>query len=71
MTEIEKIDNEINELNALKSQAYGRYMYEECAERGYDFNASSKAFDEYVMYENKIEELEKKKEELLERLKKC
>lgn len=71
MTEIEKIDNEINELNALKNQAYGRYMYEECAEQGYNFSASSNAFDEYMMYESKIDELENKKEELLKRLKKC
>lgn len=43
------------QLEAEMNAAYGRYMYEEAAERGYDFNASRKAWNEYLQAKTEFE----------------
>lgn len=52
-------DENIKEATSKMNDAYGRYMYEECAERGYDHNASRAAFSEYCKYKDIVEKLTK------------
>jgi hypothetical protein len=44
-----------DELRAEMKEAYGRYMYEEAAERFYNHDASSRAFARYVAAKTALE----------------
>lgn len=59
---IEEVKKQIEELESKKTSAYGKYMYEECAERGYDHQAARKAHDEYLQYCIEINKLSGRKE---------
>lgn len=59
---IKEVKARLEQLKSLKSDAYGRYMYEECAERGYDAQAASDAHDAYLKYCIEIEKLSGRKE---------
>ena len=59
---IEEIKKQIEELSTKKDSAYSRYMYEECAERGYDHQAAKKAHDEYLQYSIELDKLIGRKE---------
>ena len=45
----------IEQLKAEINAAYGLYMYEEAAERGYDYNASRKAWNAYYQAKTELE----------------
>ena len=53
----EYLQNEIDEAMAKANDAYGMYMYEEAAERGYDAKASHEAFSEYTRHKNYVDSL--------------
>lgn len=53
-----ELDKKIEEAKAQVRYWYGRYMYEECAERGYDWDASCKARDEWYKWERELKRLE-------------
>jgi len=44
----------VEELQAESKAAWGLYMYEECAERGYDFKASRAAMDRHLAAEKEL-----------------
>lgn len=48
------IEDYIEDYESKANAAYGRYMYEECAEVGYDAKASREAHDEYLKYEEQV-----------------
>ena len=64
MTEIEKLEAELKKAKAEEVNAYGQYMYYECADRGYDFNGSDIARKEWLNASHKVSELEKQLNEL-------
>ena len=45
----------LEELEKVMKSAYGSYMYEEAAERGYNFEASREAFNRYLAAKMEIE----------------
>lgn len=45
----------LEELEKEMKSAYGSYMYEEAAERGYDYKASRAAFNRYIAAKMEIE----------------
>ncbi len=61
------IQSEIDKAIECSNNAYDRYMYEECAETGYDAEASRQAFSEHVKYKLYVDTLTKLEDELQSR----
>lgn len=52
--DIKKLEEELKQAEYDETDAYGTYMYYECADRGYDYAAASKACDDALSNLNKL-----------------
>ena len=64
---VDFLQSEIDKTIECSNRAYDRYMYEECAETGYDAEASRQAFSEYAKYKCYVDTLTKIEDEIQSR----
>lgn len=62
--DIKKLEEELKQAEYDETNAYGTYMYYECADRGYDYAAASKACDDYHKASQRVKDLKEKIESL-------
>ena len=67
--DIKKLEEELKQAEYDETDAYGTYMYYECADRGYDYKAASQAQDTYYQASQRVKELKEKIENLRKKVK--
>lgn len=67
--DIKKLEEELKQAEYDETDAYGTYMYYECADRGYDYKAASQARDTYYQASQRVKELKEKIENLRKKVK--
>lgn len=58
MSNLDELQNQLEEAKAEEINAYGEYMYYECADRGYDAQSASEARNRYNKASAKVKEIE-------------
>lgn len=60
MSNLNELQVQLEEAKMEEINAYGEYMYYECADRGYDAQSASEARHRYAEASAKVEEIEQK-----------
>ena len=63
MSKIDELKQQLKEAEAEETDAYGCYMYYECADRGYDAQGASEASRRYHVASMKVDQI---KQEIME-----